>query len=103
MRIADLNRDGKNDIILNSGDGTTDLAWYSSTNPKNGIWEKHLIQADVVGGHSLSIGDIDGDGDPDILSAEMLAEVAVYLNNGNGSFIKQTIPAAGAHNAVLVI
>ena len=101
VRIADLNRDGKNDIILNSGDGTGDLAWYSSTNPKNGIWDKHLIQAGVVGGHSLSIGDIDRDGDHDILSAEMFPEVAVYLNNGNGSFIKQTISTAGAHNAVL--
>lgn len=101
VRVADLDGDGRNDIILNSGDGTADLAWYSSITPGTGPWTKHLIEADVAGGHSLDTGDIDGDGDLDVLSAEMFAEVAVFFNNGHGFFVKQTISSAGAHNAVL--
>lgn len=101
VRVADLNGDGRQDIILNSGDGTADLAWYSSANPRNGSWSKHLIEEGVVGGHSLDTGDVDGDGDLDVLSAEMFAEVAVYFNNGSGLFSRQTLSTAGAHNAVL--
>lgn len=102
VRVADLNGDGKKDIILNSGDGTGDMAWYSSANPAAGGWSKHLIQADVAGGHSLDTGDIDGDGDLDLLGAEMFGEVAVFVNNGSGLFAKQILSASeGAHNAVL--
>ena len=101
VRVADLNGDGRNDIILNSGDGTADLAWYSSSTPKTGPWTKHLIEAGVVGGHSLDTGDVDGDGDLDVLSAEMFAEVAVFFNNGQGAFNRQSLSSTGAHNAVL--
>jgi len=101
VRVADLNGDGRRDIILNSGDGTADLAWYSSSTPKSGPWTKHLIEAGVVGGHTLDTGDVDGDGDLDVLSAEMFSEVAVYFNSGQGEFSKQTISMAGSHNAVL--
>lgn len=101
VRVADVNGDGRRDIILNSGDGTADLAWYSSPTPKTGPWTKHLIEADVSGGHTLDTGDIDGDGDLDLLSAVMFGEVAVYLNNGGGSFSKESLSFAGAHNAVL--
>ena len=101
VRVADLNGDGRQDVILNSGDGTADLAWYSSPSPKTGPWTKHLIEADVSGGHSLDTGDIDGDGDLDLLSAVMFGEVAVYFNNGSGAFAKQFLSFAGAHTAVL--
>ncbi len=101
VRVADLDHNGTADIILNSGDGTGDLAWYSSSNPKGGAWSKHLVAAAVPGGHSLAVGDIDGDGDLDLLSAEMFHEVAVFLNTGGGAFVKQLLSTAGAHNAVL--
>lgn len=101
IRIVDLNNDGRSDIVLNSGDGTDDLAWYSSTNPKAGNWIKHLIKADRVGGHTLAIGDVDGDGDFDILSAEMFDEVAVYFNSGGGAFAEEIVSHDGAHNGVL--
>jgi hypothetical protein len=59
------------------------------------------VAAAVPGGHSLAVGDIDSDGDLDLLSAEMFHEVAVFLNTGGGAFVKQLLSTAGAHNAVL--
>lgn len=100
VRVADLNGDGRRDIVLNSGDGAADLAWYSSVTPKTGPWSKHLIEAGVSGGHTLDTGDVDNDGDLDLLSAMMFGEVAVYFNNGTGFFSKQSLSFAGAHNAV---
>lgn len=46
--------------------------------------------------HNLSIGDINGEGDLDLLGAEMFGEVAAYFNKGEGTFSKQTVSTAGA-------
>lgn len=101
IRVGDINGDGTMDVVVNSGDGTGDLAWYSSASPKSGNWVKHLIKANRVGGHTLALGDVDGDGDTDVLSAEMFGEVAVYFNAGAGTFYEEIIAHDGAHNGVL--
>lgn len=101
IRVADIDGNGINDIVVNSGDTTADLAWYSSTSAKSGNWQKHILQADVSGGHTLAIGDIDGDNDLDILSARMFNEIAAFFNNGKGAFSKQIVSYAGIHNGVL--
>jgi len=44
VRVADINRDGKNDVVFNSGDGTADLAWYNA-----GDFDQRFIQQRGVG------------------------------------------------------
>jgi hypothetical protein len=37
--------------------------------------------------HAVSVGDFNGDGNPDIVSADMnLQQIGIFLNNGNGTF-----------------
>ena len=58
--VADINHDGKPDIIGMSG-GQPDLKWY-----ENPTWEPHIIVKDLPGQINLALTDLDGDGYPEI-------------------------------------
>ena len=58
--VADLNRDGKPDLIAVDERGT-ELAWY-----ENPTWERHVLIQDVPRTINLDVYDYDGDGIPEI-------------------------------------
>ena len=57
---ADLNRDGRPDLIVVDERGT-ELAWY-----ENPTWERHVLIKDVPRTINLDVYDTDGDGIPEI-------------------------------------
>jgi hypothetical protein len=84
LQVADVNGDGKLDIIGNTpyngvfvfpgnGDGTFGTAANYSTN------------ADIAPGMAIAIGDLNGDGKPDI-AVSINRGMSVLLNNGDGTF-----------------
>jgi hypothetical protein len=70
LLVADVNRDGKPDLIANSAEAKgaypNSLAWFEA--PR---WTRHLFaHGDAPGlSHYLGFGDVNGDGRPDIASA----------------------------------
>ena len=62
--IADLNKDGKPDIIALAS-GLPELLWY-----ENPSWQKHVLAAGVSQLINASVYDIDGDGIPEIAVAQ---------------------------------
>ena len=60
---ADLNRDGKPDLIALAS-GMTDLVWF-----ENPGWQRHVIASGLYGMINLAAWDIDGDGIPEIVVA----------------------------------
>jgi len=74
---ADINRDGKPDIITMSDQNN--VRWYRIPEDPKGPWERHDVGPSVHAG--LSVGDIDGDGDIDILRSNVWFENA----EGDGS------------------
>ena len=57
---ADLNRDGKPDLIV-VDERATELAWY-----ENPTWQRHVLIKDVPRTINLDVYDYDGDGIPEI-------------------------------------
>jgi hypothetical protein len=61
--VADMNGDGKPDIIALSGDQSV-IAWY-----ENPTWKKHLLTTATHGNIDIAAYDLDGDGNTEIAVA----------------------------------
>lgn len=69
MTVADVNRDGKPDIVVAKGINDPSLAWLENDGtPADGGWSSHVIDADYAG-LSVMAADVDADGDLDVVSA----------------------------------
>jgi hypothetical protein len=85
VAVADLNRDGLLDVVLSHSEKPGyPIAWYSvaaASRARAGPWMEHRI-ADVFDWcQTLDIGDIDGDGDLDVLAAKFERNPAEPLVN----------------------
>jgi hypothetical protein len=102
---ADLNRDGRLDVVMTPMYDDGNLVWYEGPpDPRNGTWVKHVIgPMSFVHQGSLQIADFNGDGNPDIAFAEQeqsaSKRIGIYYNNGAASsWSLQILAATGGHN-----
>ena len=70
--IADVNHDGRPDIVIVEN-STGDLRWLENPGPPHirELWAPHFItwSSRVLGAYDVDVGDIDGDGLPDVAAS----------------------------------
>ncbi len=107
--VADINRDGRNDIVLTPTVWPGEYAktaWYEA--PKERLadnWAEHIIENNIeCVTHALGIYDFDCDGSIDVFTAEMNSgedpdEVRIYYNQDvkGSTWRKSVIAAGGSH------
>ena len=104
VRVADMNQDGRPDVVLTRSEGSYRLSWFQvPSDPRSDGWTEHVVDDDVDFAHSLVICDMNKDGEPDIVTAEMhqspRKRVMVYLNEGDAAkWERQVIAVTGSHN-----
>jgi FG-GAP-like repeat/Secretion system C-terminal sorting domain len=89
MRVVDMNNDGRMDIVI--GSSWIDIAqvvWFEYND--NGSLREHFVH-ELSDLRALDVGDLDGDGDEDIVAGEDV--LRVYENDGNGSFVSRVLDA----------
>ncbi len=85
---------GRPEIVFSPGDTDGEARWYEFDGEG---WQGHSL-GDVVHGHTCEVGDLDRDGNLDILIGEMgspgagdQARIMVWLGDGRGGFRKEII------------
>lgn len=116
IRTADLNADGRLDVLLSNAYGTGGLQWFKGPpDPRAGTWTARTIDASVSFVHqsSIMVGDVDGDGTRDVAIAEQEQShdtgssytfnndrIAVYYNTARdgSTWSRQVLASTGGHN-----
>ncbi len=94
IKAADLNRDGRLDVVGACGHGKG-VFWFEGPN-----WTKHVIDADLATPHALAVGDFDGDGDLDVAVASYTTHIVRwYENDGRGNFTPHDIDTGNKQEA----
>jgi len=104
--VGDFIEGGRPEILLGSGDGIGPLNLYEW---RDNVWRRSRLVADLNHGHTLQVGDINGDGHLDIYVAEMhtpgpgpLCRQLVLYGDGRGGFLRRLVSTGiGTHEGKL--
>lgn len=110
---GDLNGDGRLDIVTTPSElagGSGETRWFQAPlDPRSTPWPTVLIDTTETVTHSLAVGDMDLDGDLDVVTAEMVQganpdEVRVYLNDdgAGGAWTILVVSTIGSHSLRVV-
>jgi len=109
VAVGDLDGDGDLDVVGTATDlAVNDVVWWENNGSVTDDfgWPQHVINDSFINSRDVAVGDLDGDGDLDIVGAAFGGNYVVWWENKGGvtpSFTQRTINNSfGAANHVAV-
>ncbi|MEN8006264.1 MAG: FG-GAP-like repeat-containing protein [Candidatus Krumholzibacteriota bacterium] len=84
VHVCDLDQDGDLDV-LGANYLLGDLAWWSNEGGSPLTWTKRLVTDNFPQIHHVATGDMDGDGDPDIVGCSQEGNSVAWWRNEGGT------------------
>ena len=78
--VLDINGNGRPDVVAGMQAGGNELYWFENPVDSTQAWPRHIIEDRFKKYHDQTIGDIDGDGKPEILIASQQSGIVAYYD-----------------------
>ena len=78
--VLDVSGSGRLDVVAGQQAGGNELYWFECPADPRDPWAKHVIEDRFEKYHDQAVGDVDGDGEPEIVERSQRSQVLVYYD-----------------------
>jgi len=78
--LCDVTGDGRPNAVAGQGLNNTDVYWFDYGNDPRQRWEANLVTDDFEKYHDLATGDVDGDGEPELVGLSQESKTIFYYD-----------------------
>jgi hypothetical protein len=94
--ILDVNRNGRPDMVIGQQIRSHELYWFENPEDPTAPWPRHVIEDRYEKYHDQAVGDVDGDGAPELLFLSQQAGILAYYDLPADPYVSPW-PAEGFH------